>query len=453
MDVSFFQDILTRISDKGRQLLDIPLQNVEQPNIQESCRALVSSRGEAASVALARQILDSYLGFDYEDKDTFFAFLTINFQPNTEDVAAVARAYLENPAQPTFEALSRVVEPLLQELLRRLNLAPGGTAALVKMREDLLDRMKNKPELASLDRDFMHLFNSWFNRGFLVLSRISWSSPASVLEKIIAYEAVHEIRGWSDLRRRLDPADRRCFAFFHPALVDDPLIFVEVALDADIPSSIQMLIDEDGGLVSTGVAPTVAVFYSISNCQEGLRGISFGNFLLKQVVEDLSRDIPSLRTFVTLSPAPGFRSWLYRALDSGHLRYLTDEQRNLLEDVRSHGLPEDEAVQDALKPAVMAAASEYYLLAKDRYGKPLDPVARFHLGNGARLERINWLGDVSQNGVLQSVSIMVNYRYELKDIERNHEAYINHSVVSASKAIKSTLLAPEKSRALVLANE
>ena len=343
------------------------------------------------------------------------------------------------------------VESPRQELLRRLNLAPGGTAALVRMRSDLLARMNTS--LAGVERDFIHLFSSWFNRGFLVLGRMSWSSPASILEKIIAYEAVHEIKGWDDLRRRLDPHDRRCFAFFHPALVDEPLIFVEVALESDTPASIHPLLDSGGGLQYADPEPSVAVFYSISNCQEGLRGISFGNFLIKQVVEDLSKELPSLKTFVTLSPAPSFRSWLYRALGNGELPYLTEAQQAQLRKIREAGWSEEEAEQDALGPAILAAAAHYYLLAKDRSGRPLDPVARFHLGNGARLERINWLGDTSEKGVRQALSLMVNYRYDLRDIERNHEAYINHGSVIASKQVRSLLLAPEKTRALVPAQE
>ena len=195
------------------------------------------------------------------------------------------------------------------------------------------------------------------------------------------------------------------------------------------------------------------MFYSISNCQEGLRGISFGNFLIKQVVEELTREIPSLKTFVTLSPAPSFRSWLFRALAGGQLAYLGEPARALLQKVHEQGWSEDETEQDALRPAVLAAAAHYYLLAKDRSGRPLDGVARFHLGNGARLERLNWLGDTSEKGVRQGLSLMVNYRYDLRDIERNHEAYVNQGSVAASKSVRSLLAAPEKSRALVPAKE
>ncbi len=434
MDVSFFQEILSKISDRGRQILDLSaiIGTGEQETLESLCHALVSSRGEASGVALARRILDIYAESDDKQRTNFFIFLARNFLPNSARIENAAQAYLQSPSQQTIEELTESLESPRQELMRRLNLAPGGTAALVRMRRDLLSRLKAHPEFAAIDRDFVHLFSSWFNRGFLVLARISWSSPASILEKIIDYEAVHEIRGWDDLRRRLDPTDRRCFAFFHPALIDEPLIFVEVALDTAIPGSIHAVLEADGP-DGAGHAPSVAVFYSISNCQEGLRGISFGNFLLKQVVEDLAKDIPSLRTFVTLSPVPGFTSWLYRAFDAGELSYLTEPQQKLLDKVRSQGWSSDEHEQNALRPIVMATASHYFLLAKDRSGKPLDPVARFHLGNGARLERINWLADTSQKGVRQSLSLMVNYRYELKDIERNHEAYVNHGNIVASK--------------------
>ncbi len=454
MNVSFFQEILSKISDRGRQILDLSaiIGAGEQESLESLCHALVSSRGEASGVALARRILDIYSESDDKHRNDFFSFLASNFLPNSSRIEVAAQAYLAAPSRQTVEKLAESLESPRQELLRRLNLAPGGTAALVRMRKDLLPRLKDHPEFASIDRDFVHLFSSWFNRGFLVLARMSWSSPASILEKIIDYEAVHEIRGWDDLRRRLDPNDRRCFAFFHPALVDEPLIFVEVALDATIPGSIHAVLEADGPENSVP-APSVAVFYSISNCQEGLRGISFGNFLIKQVVEDLAKDIPSLRTFVTLSPVPGFTSWLYHAFDTGELSYLTEPQQKLLERVRSEGWTSDEHEQDALRPIVMAAASHYFLLAKDRSGKPLDPVARFHLGNGARLERVNWLADTSQKGVRQSLSLMVNYRYELKDIERNHEAYVNHGNIVASKAVRSMLHVPEKSRALVTAHE
>jgi malonyl-CoA decarboxylase len=452
MDVSFFQEMLSRISERGRQILDLPslITAGEQETFESLCKALVSNRGEASGVALARRVLDRYKEASPEERDAIFAFIKSHFVPQGAGIEKAAKDYLLNPAPDTLESLVRSVDSPRQELLRRLNLAPNGTSDLVHMRQDLITRLNDNPGLEVIDRDFAHLFSSWFNRGFLVLVRMSWSSPASILEKIIAYEAVHEIMGWDDLKRRLDPSDRRCFAFFHPALVDEPLIFVEVALGSDIPGSIQMLLEEEAEDIAD---PAVAVFYSISNCQEGLRGISFGNFLIKQVVEELKKEVPSLRTFVTLSPVPGFRSWLFRALSSGELPYLSEAQRNQLDKLRDQGWSEDEADQDAVQSAILAAAADYLLRAKDRSNRPLDPVARFHLGNGARLERINWLGDTSEKGVRQALSLMVNYRYELRDIERNHEAYINHGSVIASKSVRSLLLAPDKSRALIPAQQ
>ncbi|MGO9483853.1 MAG: malonyl-CoA decarboxylase [Rhodomicrobium sp.] len=453
MDVSFFQEILAKISERGRQILDLPalIAAGGEESFESLCEELASSRGEASGVALARRILDRYEETGPAGKDAIFAYLASRFVPNAAEAKKAAEAYLQEPGHETLERLAMAVEPPRQELLRRLNLAPGGTAALVRMREDLLQRMNTS--LAGVDRDFVHLFSSWFNRGFLVLARMSWSSPASILEKIIAYEAVHEIKGWDDLRRRLDPHDRRCFAFFHPALVDEPLIFVEVALCSDIPASIHTLLESEGGPENADPEPTVAVFYSISNCQEGLRGISFGNFLIKQVVEELNRELPSLKTFVTLSPAPSFRSWLLRALGDGQLAYLGEAEKALLQKVREQGWSDVEADQDALGPATLAAAGHYYLLAKNRSGRPLDPVARFHLGNGARLERLNWLGDTSEKGIRQGLSLMVNYRYDLRDIERNHEAYVNQGSVIASKSVRALLAAPEKTRAAVPAQE
>ncbi len=454
MNVSFFQELLGKISDRGRQLLDLSFIGSSDPeSVEDLCRALISTRGEASGVAIARQILHHYETLDEQEKTDFLQFIAEELVPPEHEVRAAAQSYLDNPSRATLGRLSAVVEPPLQEFLRRLNLAPGATSQLVRLREDLLDRAKTSEALARADNDFVHLFSSWFNRGFLVLARIDWSTSASILEKIIQYEAVHEIKGWDDLRRRLAPHDRRCFAFFHPALVDEPLIFVEVALEDDIPESIQSLLESDGHARMEGHAPTTAVFYSISNCQPGLKGISFGNFLIKQVVEDLAREMPSLRTFVTLSPVPGFRAWLYRMLDKGGLDYLSEEQTSLLSRLREDGWTEDEKTQDALKPVIRAAAAHYFLIEKDKTGRPFDPVARFHLGNGARLERINWLGDTSEKGIKQSLSVMVNYRYDLRDIERNHEAYVNNGVIAASKTVRGLLLTSEKSKALVPAGE
>jgi malonyl-CoA decarboxylase len=298
----------------------------------------------------------------------------------------------------------------------------------------LLDAMNGHKDLAALDRDVVHLLSSWFNRGFLVLRSIDWSTPANILEKIIRHEAVHEIRDWDDLRRRIDPVDRRCYAFFHPALVDEPLIFVEVALTESIPGAITPLLAEDPPLVPIERART-AVFYSISNTQRGLGGISFGNFLIKQVVEELRRELPRLENFVTLSPAPGFTKWLRQDSDVP----LTDEDRSLLDRLDQPDWFENAEVAAQLRAVLEPLAAYYFLKARTAKGRLIDPVARFHLGNGARLERIDWLGDLSPKGLRESAGIMVNYLYRLEDIEENHEAFANQGEVAASSAVRKLL--------------
>jgi malonyl-CoA decarboxylase len=331
----------------------------------------------------------------------------------------------------------KAAEPRRQELLRRLNLAPGGTAALVAMREHLLDALARRDDLAALDRDFVHMFQSWFNRGFLVLRRIDWATPANILERVIRYEAVHRINGWDELRRRIDPPDRRCYAFFHPALVDDPVIFVEVALTREIPGAIDPILTQGEPVQSQQT--TTAVFYSISNCQRGLTGVSFGNFLIKQVAEEIARDYPKLSRFVTLSPVPSFASWLRRELAAEDSKALKPEDRAALAEIDGDGWQTN---PHALKEPLLRAAAWYFLYAKSRNGAPVDPVARFHLGNGARLERINWLGDTSERGLAQSHGLMVNYLYELADIEKNHEAFAQQRTVVASNAVTRLVRAP-----------
>jgi malonyl-CoA decarboxylase len=314
------------------------------------------------------------------------------------------------------------------------------------MRRDILRLPKGEPGIAAVDSDLAHLLASWFNRGFLVLRRIDWQTPAAILEKIIAYEAVHEIQSWEDLRRRLDPADRRCFAFFHPSLVDEPLIFVEVALMGESPGSIQSVLNEKRKAAPETAPPTTAVFYSISNCQEGLRGISFGNFLIKQVVEELAREQPQLKTFVTLSPVPHFARWLDRVMADDAAGIVTEADRVALQVLADPGWAE-ESDEEGPRATVLALAAHYFLLAKSGDSRPVDPVARFHLGNGARLERINWLGDVSEKGLREAHGLMVNYRYDLKEIERNHEAYANDGEIAASRAVRSLLRPVPKLRA------
>ena len=450
MSMSFFQDLLGSIAERGRALKQ---SSPSEPTVaggehagedaialERLCRALLSQLGEASGVALAREVLDLYAHLPIPARLDFFRLLARDFGPDEAELREAWAAYEQNPMPASLQTLFRTVEPPRQELFRRLNLAPGGTAALVAMREDLLKYGSDDDELKSVDNDFEHLLGSWFNRGFLVLRHIDWSTPADILERIIRYEAVHEIQGWDDLRRRVQPSDRRCFGFFHPSLVDEPLIFVEVALTQEIPASIQNLLAEDRTMLPAGQA-TTAVFYSISNCQLGLRGISFGNFLIKQVVEDLSRELPSLKTFVTLSPAPTFGAWLSRVMDDSAFAGIPDLDTTALAALRSPAWHQDAIQVERLRPLMLGLAAIYYLRAKSPSGKPVDPVARFHLGNGARLERLNWPADVSTKGLRESYGLMVNYLYDLRDIEANHEAFVNEGAVIASDAVHRDLLA------------
>jgi malonyl-CoA decarboxylase len=400
--------------------------------------ALLSGRGEASGVALAQQLLADYATLQPSGRLEFLRRLADDFNADPVALDRAIAAYRSTPGALTAMELHLAAEPRRQELIRRLNLAPGGTLALVRMREEVMGLVRAVPALAAVDADFIHLLSSWFNRGFLVLRRIDWTTPAHLLEKIIRYEAVHAITGWHDLQRRLAPADRRCFAFFHPSLADEPLIFVEVALTADIPDAIGPLLTEERQPIDAKRAST-AVFYSISNCQDGLKGVSLGNFLIKQVVEELQREIPSLKTFVTLSPVPGFGRWLAAQRTSGDDALVTPAERERLALLDRPDWTVDERALRSLKPALMGCAARYFLRAKGEGGKPLDPVARFHLGNGARLERIDWLGDPSPKGIAEACGLMVNYLYAPGEIERNHEAYANRADVIAARSVRRLL--------------
>jgi len=433
---AFFSDLLATISERGRSLLrrSEPADGKEDASdLIELCEALLSGRGEASGTAMAREVLDRYHELDDNGRRTFFEALASNFGPDKDKLAEAIKAWQELPGDGRGSELHFASEPRRQELIRRLNRAPGGTGELVAMRADLLTHMGDRRDLAALDQDVVHLLGSWFNRGFLVLRRIDWSTPANILEQIIRYEAVHEIRDWDDLRRRIDPVDRRCYAFFHPALADAPLIFVEVALTEAIPGAIAPLLAVNRQPVKNERART-AVFYSISNTQRGLGGISFGNFLIKQVVEELRRELPKLDTFVTLSPVPRFVQWLKQP-DAP----LSEEERAVLQHLDEPKWYENEETTAQLRAVIEPLAAYYFLKARTSKGRVVDPVARFHLGNGARLERIDWLGDLSPKGLRESAGIMVNYLYRLDDIEKNHEAYANEGEVVASSAVKKLL--------------
>ncbi|WP_234685783.1 malonyl-CoA decarboxylase [Bradyrhizobium monzae] len=397
--------------------------------------ALLSERGEAAGALVARELHDVMRALDADDRLGFQRHLATGFQPDAAVLRAAAERYLVEATAKSAAALAQAADPPRQELLRRMNMAPGGTAALIAMRSEIGARLRDEPVLKLLDADLKHLFSSWFNRGFLELRRIDWQSPAAVLEKLIAYEAVHEIKGWDDLRRRLAP-DRRCFAFFHPALPGEPLIFVEVALvqglAASMPPLLAQNVDEEVARAQAAGADT-AIFYSISNCQEGLRGVSFGNFLIKQVVEELRAEFPQLKRFSTLSPIPGFRRWL-----TAELAGAGASAGAMAAALAQDGWWNDSRQSEALHPVLMRWCATY-LTRPASGGNRIDPVARFHLGNGARLERINWLGNTTIRGIGESFSIMVNYLYDHDSIEANHEVFARDGAIVRSPDVDALL--------------
>jgi acyl-CoA synthetase (AMP-forming)/AMP-acid ligase II len=448
---SFLSDLFQTISERGRDLLSRargrtrPSGETRTENLVELCEHLLSGRGEASGAALAEEILEAFRELKTGERVAFFEALAHRFGPDRERLRKAAQSYVEAQNEEVEAELHDAAEPRRQEIVRRLNLAPDGTEALVGMRAHLLDALTRRNDLAAVDRDFVHLFSSWFNRGFLVLRRIDWSSPAIVLEKIIRYEAVHEIGDWNDLRARIDPADRRCYAFFHPALVDEPLIFVEVALTEGIPGAIAPILARGRQPLDPREA-TTAVFYSISNTQKGLAGVSFGSFLIKQVAEEISREFPKLETFVTLSPVPGFAKWLARERSAESSMAIREADHAALALLDQPGWEQGTKSRRELAGTLEALAAHYFLNAKTSYGRPLDPVARFHLGNGAALAHIHADADLSPQGLKQSHGVMVNYRYDLSEIERNHEAYAENDEVVASKEVRKLLRQPQSVR-------
>ena len=353
----------------------------------KDCRQLLTERGESNSVAIAARALDRYRALSSEARSQFFDVLASEFDPDPGEVLQLAERYADSRSPENLIRLGRAAEPPRQELLRRLNRAPGGTETIVRMRERVLERLRAQRKLAAVDADFEHLLSSWFNPGFLTLVRVDWNSPAALLERLIQHEAVHEIDGWNDLRRRLQP-DRRCFAFTHPVLAGEPLIFVEVALLADMPAAIAPLLDRSAEEVVRPERHKVAAFYSISNCQPGLRGINLGNFLIKRVAQTMQAEVPTLKTFCTLSPVPGFAAWLAQAA---------------------------EIRLDSLSPDKLRRINETLAALRKRSG-----------------------ADLSRKGIRQSHGLMVNYRYDLDQVENNHEAFVK-GTVSAARAVTSLI--------------
>ncbi len=439
-----FNSFLHSVADSGLELLRSRLRSAKgrlKP-LPSLCRELLSTHGEASGIAIARDIVEQYHSLDDAGKLAFFESINNEFGVDDEAVVAAAEAYCTAQNASTLRHLTEQIEPQRQELYRRINMAPGGTATIVSMRRDLLNELRQHPHLESVDHDLKHLLSSWFNRGFLVLEQIDWETPALILEKVMQYEAVHEMKGWHDLRSRLAD-DRRCFAFFHPTLPNEPLIFVEVALVQGLAESIDPIIDASRTVTNPQKADT-AIFYSINNCQQGLKGVSFGNLLIKQVVQQLAQEFPSLKHFSTLSPIPGFQRWFRMMIEQPDQHAISKEEHELLLLMQADNWYEDESLQESLKPILLRLMAHY--LANARKGdEPLDPVARFHLRNGANLERINWLGDRSPNGFRQSAGMLLNYVYDPDKIVRNHESYVKDRKFAISKTIVE--LVPQELRA------
>ena len=432
---SVFGDFFSNIADRGRSIIDLTWTRSEARSAEGLvglCRQLISGSGEASNLALSSEVLDGYAALKRPQKTEFFKALNDGLGAPREKLEAAARAFLAEPSAKTELALGKAAEPMRRELLRRLNSAPGATLKLVRMREDLLADMKEHPELRYADGDFAHMFTSWFNRGFLELRRIDWQTSAAILEKVIAYEAVHAINDWDDLRARIAPEDRRLYGFFHPRLPDEPLIFVEVALTETMAASVTDILRSDRQVINANHAKA-AMFYSISNCQAGLKGISFGNFLIKQVVAELQQEDLPLKTFATLSPIPTLAKWISKLPESGEPTLKEEAAKPLmsLQDQHWADLPASAEIGK-----VLTALTAHYLLNEKGSGsRPADPVARFHLGNGARLQRINWLADLSHAGQKQSYTLMVNYLYKLDEIEKNHEIFARSGSIAASREV------------------
>lgn len=421
----FLTDMLSTLFDRSRAAR----KDDDARDITQLCYALLSPEGDVSGQKLAEVILARYRAFDDSEKLAFFQFLNEELDIDAKSLAELALDYDASRTTEAFEKVALASAAPRRKLLRRLNQPAGATADLVAMRVDLLRLLKEAPDLSRTDLDFVLLLGSWFNRGFLVLKAIDWDSPARLLDKVVAYEAVHQIHDLDDLRRRLSPPDRRCFAFFHPAMPDEPLIFVEVALTKTIPGSIDALLTEDRAPLSTDDA-RAAVFYSISNCQQGLKGISFGNLLIKQVVQELSLEFPHLTHFVTLSPIPRLNAWLATQTE--------DEANGTIASAVLDGSASAEELR--------YIAAHYLTTAKGRGNMPYDPVARFHLGNGAEVHEVHANADNSENGRAQSSGAMVNYLYDLSRVETNHGDFSREGTVVKSKAIAALIKEAPKAK-------
>jgi len=430
------KQIISSIADAGQKLfIKKNIKENDLDSILSLCDDLISHKGAAFGITVARDITKLYQVLSPENKLLFFKRINEKYKPSFKEVDEAINHYKISPNEKTLANLFKSSEGKRRELFRRMNMAPNGTSIIVALREDLLKFLDVNKDLGALDDDLKHLFKAWFNPGFLKLEKITWDTKAAVLEKIIKYERVHQIKDMNELKRRLGE-DRRFFSYFHPALEDEPIIFVQVALTKDLGKSIQELMKPTN---NEEKSYDTATFYSISNCQEGLSRVTLGNFLIKRVVYEIQEELPHIKNFGTLSPIPGFADWftyLEEVKIKSILANMKDQDVSFL---KSQDLKLGDSRIIKNKEAIIKLAAHYIVNEKNQKGLPINDVSRFHLGNGALVDDIIVNANVSEQGFKRSYGVMVNYLYELKNIEKNHEDYMNSNKVIVSGKIKKYL--------------
>jgi len=419
--LNFFSDLINSLFDKTNRKKNFSFlfEKKQSKSLYDYIENIYEAKGEISALSYSEELFDLLDEIDDKTFIKFFHYLEKNYDLEINSLYQILKNYEKRKDYNFYKDFKNITETKRSEIFRRLNSTQHGTIKLVKLREKLLRFLGKYPNLRKIDYDLSSLFKDWFNRGFLILKPIDWETPANILEKIIEYEAVHQIKSWDELRSRLEPEDRKCFAYFHPAMEDEPLIFIEVALTKDIPKNITEILEPNRSRIDSQEA-TTAVFYSISNCQNGLQGISFGNFLIKQVAKDLEKNFSKLTKFVTLSPVPGFVKWLEKNDSKLH--------KKLVNKLNVSNIEKNKSLINKL-------IFDYFFISNREDNLPNDPVARFHIGNGAILENINFLGDVSEKGLQQSLGTMVNYLYDLEEVEKNHEKYVVDKKINTSKRL------------------
>ena len=419
--MSFFNNLINSLFDKKNKNKNLRFffEKKSKKSVSEYIYNVNAAKGEISALIHSEELFNFLEKSDEKVFIDFFVNLEKDYDLEINSLHETLKKYKQNRDFNSYRDIKKISETKRSEIFRRLNSSTKGTIKLVRLREKLLNIINKYPNFKKIDFDLSNLLKDWFNKGFLILKPIDWETPANILEKIIQYEAVHQIKSWDDLRSRLEPDDRKCFAFFHPAMEDEPLIFIEVALTREIPKKIDEIFNRNRVQIK-GDESSVAVFYSISNCQKGLQGISFGNFLIKQVARDLEKSFSKLKTFITLSPVPGFMDWLAVKEPKLYKKYSKKLNIQILE-------------KD--KKLLMQIIFDYFFVSNRKDSLPNDPVARFHLGNGAILENVNFLGDISEKGFNQSLCFMVNYLYDLNDVEKNHEKYVVDKKINTSKKL------------------